>query len=80
VRGVQKLNARERLVVRSGADGDSVRDTARQLGFSEGLVKQLRGSAFQKLEARNIAHAVALALLSGQIAYVYGEDRVQVVE
>lgn len=55
------LSRREREILTSIAEGNAVKQTARQLGISPKTVENLQGRLFRKLSARNRAQAVARA-------------------
>jgi DNA-binding NarL/FixJ family response regulator len=60
-----QLTARERETLVSIANGDSVKQTARQLGISAKTVENHQGRLFRKLGARNRAEAVSRAYALG---------------
>jgi DNA-binding NarL/FixJ family response regulator len=63
----QQLNDREFAVLRLLADGDSTRDIATRLSYSERTVKNIVHDLLVKLNCRTRAHAVALATRRGLI-------------
>jgi DNA-binding NarL/FixJ family response regulator len=56
-----RLTPRERAILRSVEQGESVKQTARTLGIASKTVENLQSRLFRKLGARNRAHAVTLA-------------------
>lgn len=56
-----ELTVREHDILRSIAQGDTVRQTARSLGISVKTVENTQGRLFRKLGARNRAGALAVA-------------------
>lgn len=64
---VEQLTEREFAVLRLLADGDSTRDIARRLSYSERTVKNIVHGLLVKLSCRTRAHAVALATRRGVI-------------
>lgn len=62
-----ELTHREFDVLRLLADGDSTRDIAEQLSYSERTVKNIVHDLLVKLNCRTRAHAVALAARRGVI-------------
>lgn len=62
-----QLTRRELDVVRLLADGDSTRDIALRLSYSERTVKNIVRDLQAKLNGRTRAHAVALATRQGLI-------------
>jgi two-component system, NarL family, nitrate/nitrite response regulator NarL len=56
-----RLTPRERAILQSVQQGESVKQTARSLGISPKTVENLQSRLFRKLGARNRAHAVTLA-------------------
>lgn len=63
----ERLTDREFDVLRLIADGDSTRDIARRLSYSERTVKNIVHDLLAKLNCRTRAHAVALATRRGVI-------------
>lgn len=61
------LSRRESQILSSIADGNSVKQTARDLGISPKTVENLQGRLFRKLGARNRAQAVARAHALGML-------------
>jgi DNA-binding NarL/FixJ family response regulator len=61
------LAAREVSVLRLLADGDSTREIATRLSYSERTVKNIVHDLLMKLDCRTRAHAVALATRQGVI-------------
>jgi DNA-binding NarL/FixJ family response regulator len=61
------LSRRESQILASIADGNSVKQTARELGISPKTVENLQGRLFRKLGARNRAQAVARAHALGML-------------
>ncbi len=59
--GELRLTPRERAILRSVEQGESVKQTARTLGIASKTVENLQSRLFRKLGARNRAHAVTLA-------------------
>jgi DNA-binding CsgD family transcriptional regulator len=64
---VHRLTDREYDVLRMLADGDSTREIAEQLSYSERTVKNVVRDLLAKLGCRTRAHAVALAARQGAI-------------
>jgi DNA-binding CsgD family transcriptional regulator len=62
-----ELSHREFDVLRLLADGDSTRDIAKRLSYSERTVKNIVHDVLVKLNCRTRAHAVALAARRGVI-------------
>jgi DNA-binding CsgD family transcriptional regulator len=62
-----QLTRRELDVLRLLADGDSTRDIADRLNYSERTVKKIVRELLVKLNGRTRAHAVALATRRGMI-------------
>jgi DNA-binding NarL/FixJ family response regulator len=62
-----QLNARECEVLRMLADGDTTREIALRLSYSERTVKSIVHDVLEKLDCRTRAHAVALAVRRGVI-------------
>ena len=62
-----RLTHREFTVLRLLADGDSTRDIAEHLSYSERTVKNIVHDVLEKLNCRTRAHAVAFALRHGAI-------------
>lgn len=56
-----ELTKREMGVLRCAADGLSRQETATKLFLADATISHHRKSIFQKLDAKTIAHAVALA-------------------
>jgi DNA-binding NarL/FixJ family response regulator len=56
-----RLTPRERAILQSVEQGESVKQTARALGIASKTVENLQSRLFRKLGARNRAHAVTLA-------------------
>jgi DNA-binding NarL/FixJ family response regulator len=56
-----RLTPRERAILLSVEQGQSVKQTARSLGITSKTVENLQSRLFRKLGARNRAHAVTLA-------------------
>lgn len=63
----ERLTEREFDVLRLLADGDSTRDIAKRLSYSERTVKNIVHDLLVKLNCRTRAHAVALATRRGVI-------------
>jgi DNA-binding NarL/FixJ family response regulator len=61
------LNAREKQVLRLVAEGETTREVASQLSYSERTVKNVLHDAVLKLNARSRSQAVALAVREGLI-------------
>lgn len=64
---MHSLAQRELDVLKAAADGLSMDETAKALGISTSTVQTYRRSIGSKLLARNLTHAVAIALRSGMI-------------
>jgi DNA-binding CsgD family transcriptional regulator len=62
-----QLTHREFAVLRHLADGDSTRDIAERLSYSERTVKNIVHDLLAKLHCRTRAHAVAVAVRHGVI-------------
>ncbi len=62
-----ELTGRELSVLRLLADGDSTRDIAERLSYSERTVKNIVRNVLAKVNGRTRAHAVALAARRGMI-------------
>ena len=65
---LSRITPAEQLVLYWAARGLSAPRTAQQLGLSSHTVKDQRKAAMHRLEARNITHAVAIAMREGLIA------------
>ncbi len=65
--GPRLLTARQVQVLALVAHGYSHKQVARELGIAEHTVKNTLVTAFDKLEANNAPHAVALALRRGYL-------------
>jgi DNA-binding NarL/FixJ family response regulator len=63
----QDLTDREREVLRLLADGCDTAEIARRLAYSEPTIKNVVQRLFERLQARNRPHAVAVALRAGII-------------
>lgn len=61
------LSTRELEVILLAAEGLSVKETALRLGISRWTVKGYRHAAFCKLNARNVAQAVALLAVAPRL-------------
>lgn len=59
------LTPRQREVLWSAACGASVKETAGELGIAESTVLTIRASACQRLGARTIGEAIAVAYRTG---------------
>jgi DNA-binding CsgD family transcriptional regulator len=66
-RGEPGLNDREYAVLQMLADGESTREIAERLSYSERTVKNIVRDLLLKLNGRTRAHAVALAAQQGVI-------------
>jgi len=66
-RGAGRLTQREFEVLRLLADGDTTRDIAHRLSYSERTIKNIVRDLLAKLDGRTRAHAVALAARRGVI-------------
>ena len=64
-RGPNRLSERERAVLCAVAQGRSNKEIARALNLVEGTVKNYLSTIFEKLDARDRAHAVMLAVRAG---------------
>jgi two-component system, NarL family, nitrate/nitrite response regulator NarL len=64
-RDLPELTARECDILRSGAEGHSIRQTARLLGIAPKTVENIQTHLFRKLGVRNRAGAVAVASALG---------------
>lgn len=64
---MQDLTHREIVILKSVSLGDASKQTAVKLDISEQTVKNHLTCIFQKMDARNRAHAVALAIRGGII-------------
>jgi DNA-binding CsgD family transcriptional regulator len=62
-----QLDSREYEVLRLLADGDTTREIAERLSYSERTVKNIVRGLLEKLNGRTRAHAVALAVRQGVI-------------
>lgn len=62
-----ELSVRERQVLQAAADGLTVEQTAALLWLSPETVKSHRRWIYLKLDARGVAHAVAIGLRRGLI-------------
>ena len=67
--GRQKLTERERAIMTLVASGLQSGDIAERLFVSPETVKSHVSNAMHKLDSRTRAHAVAMALVTGQIAW-----------
>lgn len=63
----RRLTRREFDVLRMLADGDSTREIATAMSYSERTVKNIVRSLLEKLNCRTRAHAVALAARQGVV-------------
>ncbi|HET8979421.1 MAG TPA: response regulator transcription factor [Solirubrobacteraceae bacterium] len=63
----RRLTRREFDVLRMLADGDSTREIANAMSYSERTVKNIVRSLLEKLNCRTRAHAVALAARQGVV-------------
>jgi DNA-binding NarL/FixJ family response regulator len=68
--GMPELTARECDILRSIADGHTVRQTARLLGIAEKTVENTQGHLFRKLGARNRSGALSAAHALGLLEQV----------
>jgi DNA-binding NarL/FixJ family response regulator len=68
--GLPELTSRECDILRSIADGHTVRQTARALGIAEKTVENTQARLFRKLGARNRAGALATAHALGLLELV----------
>jgi DNA-binding NarL/FixJ family response regulator len=68
-----ELTARERDILLSVQEGDSIKQTARRLGISGKTVENLQSRLFRKLGVRNRAQAVARAHALGMLPADEGE-------
>lgn len=59
------LSDRELMVLKQAADGGTYAEIGERLGLSESRVKQFLGSILKKLDARDRAHAIAIAFREG---------------
>jgi two-component system, NarL family, nitrate/nitrite response regulator NarL len=66
--GLPELTARECDILRSGAQGHSIRQTARLLGIAPKTVENIQTHLFRKLGVRNRAGAVAVASAFGLLS------------
>ena len=64
-KGIDALTARELQVLQSAARGKSARETAKGLGLALDTVKDHRNAARNRLDARNVTHAVAMLAAAG---------------
>lgn len=64
---VPPLSDRHRAVIEAAAVGETVPETAARLLLTRGTVHHYRHHAVREIGARNMAHAVALAVAAGQI-------------
>ena len=67
--GRQKLTEREREIMTLVASGLQSGDIAERLFLSPETVKSHVSNAMHKLDSHTRAHAVAMALVTGQIAW-----------
>lgn len=65
----QKLTGRELQVLAAAGNGNTVQETAEQLGISHSTVCTYLKSAYVKLNARNKTNAVTIALGIGELAH-----------
>ncbi len=63
----ERLSARESSVLRLMAEGLDTAEVAEQLSYSESTIKGVLAKIMLRLDARNRAHAVALAVRAGLI-------------
>lgn len=68
--GLPELTARECDILRSIANGDTVRQTARGIGIAEKTVENTQARMFRKLGVRNRAGALAAAYALGLVDLV----------
>jgi len=61
------LNERDLEVLRLLAGGESTADIARELAYSESMIKHVIHGVVGRIGARNRAHAVAIAIRAGVI-------------
>ena len=59
------LTPRQQQVLRCAMNGDSMDDTGTVLFITRDTVRTHREAILRKLEARNITHAVAIAMRGG---------------
>ena len=64
---MRKLSKRELEILRSAAEGNSCKETGRDLGITESTVKVHRKAIIRMLNAKNCTHAVVLAVRKGLI-------------
>ena len=64
---MRKLSKREIEILRSAAEGNSCKETGRDLGITESTVKVHRKAIIRLLGAKNCTHAVIMALRKGLI-------------
>ena len=64
------LTLRELECLRHSADGYGTKEAARAMGISPWTVKDIRKRVMSKLYAKNITHAVAIAIARGLIQAV----------
>lgn len=62
-----KLTEREAQVVRLLATGITARETGKKLGISKRTVETHKNNAMFKLDAKNVAHLIAIAQKQGII-------------
>lgn len=63
--GGRSLSAKEIKTLQCAAEGLGNKATALRIGVSVETVKDYRSAAFVKMDARNVTHAVALAVAMG---------------
>lgn len=62
------LSPRETQVLQCAARGMCIKQTAETLGIDHFTVRDHRKSLFKRIQARNIAHAVAIGMSQGVIS------------
>lgn len=62
-----KLTKREYAILRFLADGKNISEIADELNYSRDWISEVAGNMYKKMEAKNAAHAVAIAFKEGLI-------------
>lgn len=65
---MKHISPRQRRILQGIADGYSAAEIGKQLGIGEETVRTHTRRAMRRIEAKNRAHAVALALRHGIIS------------
>jgi DNA-binding NarL/FixJ family response regulator len=63
----RRITGRHADLLQLMAEGASAKEAGRRLGIAEQTVKNHLQAIYQRLEARNCSHAVALAITAGYV-------------